>query len=57
MGSLCRIVNVSEGVGKDRMNALKTKGVDTVMSTIVLKAGIYDSAESIIELGSDAVSL
>ena len=57
MSSLCRMVNVAEGVGKDRMNTLKTKGVDTVLSTIVLKNGIYDSAEAIIELGSGAASL
>ena len=40
MSSLCRMVNVAEGVGKDRMNTLKTKGVDTVLSTIDLKNGI-----------------
>ena len=57
MSNLSRIVNVADGVGKDRMNALKTKGVDTLMSVITLKNGIYDSADAIVELGKDATSL
>lgn len=55
--SLSRMVNVVEGVGKDRMNALKVKGVDTIKSTVEITEGIYDKAGSIVELSKNAKSL
>ena len=57
MGNLSRIVKVTDGVGKDRMNALKTKGVDTISSIADLTDGIYDRADAIIETGKNVKSL
>ena len=57
MSNLSRMVNVASGVGKDRLNILRTKGVDTVMSNARIVNGVADAADSIIEVGSDASSL
>jgi hypothetical protein len=57
MGNLCRFANVLEGVGKDRINSLKVKGVDTIMSTVNITNGVFDNAGSIIETGSNIKSL
>ena len=55
--SLSRVVNVTDGISKDRMNALKVKGIDTIKSTVVITEGIYDKAGAIVELGKNAKSL
>ena len=57
MSNLSRMVNVASGVSKDRLNILRTKGVDTVMSNARIVNGVADAADSIIEVGSDASSL
>ena len=57
MKNLCRMVNVFDGASKDRINALKTKGVDTVKSTLSIVGGIADNADSIFELGTSVKSL
>jgi len=45
------MVNVSEGVSKDRINTLRTKGVNTIMSKINIESGIADASDSMTELG------
>ena len=55
--SLSRIVNVADGIGKDRMNALKVKGIDTIKSTVEITEGIYDKAGAIVEVAKSAKSL
>lgn len=55
--SLSRIVNVADGIGKDRMNALKVKGIDTIKSTVEITEGIYDEAGAIVEVAKSAKSL
>lgn len=57
MSGLCRMVNVAEGVAKDRLNVLKTKGVDTILSTINIVDGVYDNADPIMTFGSDVHSM
>ena len=57
MNHLCRMVNVANGVTKDRLNILRTKGVDTIMSVASIVQGIADNADSIIETGASASSL
>ena len=57
MNNLCKMVNVSEGVSKDRLNVLKTKGISSVMSTVNITTGVADAADSIIEMGTAAKTL
>jgi arabinogalactan endo-1,4-beta-galactosidase len=57
MNGLCRMVNVGDGLTKDKMNILKTKGIDTILSTITITDGIYDNADSLVTMGSDIHSM
>ena len=57
MSGLCRMVNVSSGLTKDKINVLKTKGTDTIISNIEISDGIYDRADAIMAAGSDVHSL
>ena len=57
MSELSRMVSVSGGLTKDVISVLKTKGTDTIVSSIELTDGIYDRAEAIIASGSDVHSL
>ena len=57
MNNLCKMVNVSEGVSKDRLNVLKTKGISSVMSTVNITTGVADAADSIIEMGTATKTL
>lgn len=57
MKNLSRMVNVVDTVSKDRINALKTKGVDTIVSTLNIVSGIADNADSIVEMGGNIKSL
>ena len=57
MSELCRMVNGSAGLTKNAISALKTKGIDTIVSNIRLTDGIYDSAEAITASGNDVHSL
>lgn len=57
MSGLSRIVFETEAVSKDRLNSLKTKGVDIVMSDIEITDGIYDRADAVIETGGGTKSL
>ena len=57
MSELCRMVNVADGVAKDRLNVLKTKGIDTILSTINVTDGVYDSADPYMAFGSDIHSM
>ena len=57
MSGLCRMVNVADGVAKDRLNVLETKGVDTILSIINVTEGVYDSADTYMAFGSDIHSM
>ena len=57
MKNLSRMVNVVDTVSKDRINALKTKGVDTIVSTLNIVGGIADNADSIVEMGGNIKAL
>lgn len=57
MSDLCRMVSVNDGLTKDVISVLKTKGTDTILSSIELSDGIYDRAEAITASGSDVHSL
>ena len=57
MGNLNRMIRVSEIAGKDRLNALKLKGVDTVVTDVNITEGIYDNADTVIETGSNVKSI
>ncbi|MBQ6230598.1 MAG: glycosyl hydrolase 53 family protein [Eubacterium sp.] len=57
MSELCRMVNVSGVLTKDRINVLKTKGVNTIFSSIEITDGVADRADAIASLGSDVHSL
>ena len=57
MGDLCRMVEVSGVPAKDRYNILKTKGINTIFSSIDMIDGIYDRAEALVTMGSDIHSL
>lgn len=57
MSKLCRMANVTLGTASDRLNDLKTKGIDTIYSVIGMKNGIYDEAAPIIEFANSVKSL
>ena len=57
MSGLSRIVFEQDTVTKDRLNALKTKGVNIVMTNVEITDGIYDRADAIIETAADVKSL
>ena len=57
MKNLSRMVNVVDTVSKERINALKTKGVDTIVSTLNIVGGIADNADSIVEMGGNIKAL
>ena len=57
MSKLCRMANVTLGTASDRLNVLKTKGIDTIYSVIGMKNGIYDEAAPIIEFANSVKSL
>ncbi len=57
MSKLCRMVNVSNGLTKNAISVMKTKGIDTIVSSIELTDGIYDHAEAITASGNDVHSL
>ena len=57
MSKLCRMAKVTLGTASDRLNVLKTKGIDTIYSVIGMKNGIYDEAAPIIEFANSVKSL
>ncbi len=57
MSDLCRMVEVDGVPAKDRYNILKTKGINTIFSSIDMTDGIYDRAEALVTMGSDIHSL
>ena len=57
MSELCRMVEVSSGLTKDGINVLKTKGVNTILSSIEMSDGIYDRADAWVTVGSNVHSL
>ncbi|MCR5147442.1 MAG: glycosyl hydrolase 53 family protein [Eubacterium sp.] len=57
MSNLCRMVKISFDAASDRLNTLKTKGVDTIYNVIDMTNGIYDAAASIIECGKSVKGL
>lgn len=57
MSELCRMVNAGVEITKDRISVLKTKGIDTIFTSIEISDGIYDRADAILASGSDVHSL
>ena len=57
MSGLCRMVEVSKGLTKDSINVLKTKGVNTIFSSIEMADGIYDRADAWVTAGSNVHTL
>lgn len=57
MSKLSRMVKVNGIVDKDSLNTLKTKGADTVISSIAIEAGISENAGSILEFAANVKSL
>ena len=57
MSGTSKMLFVDESVSKDRLNVVKTKGIETIVSTINVVSGIADSADSIVAFGKDVKSL
>ncbi len=48
MKNLNKMASVTVNTGMDELNALKTKGIETIISSVEIKTGVADSAGSIL---------
>ena len=57
MNGLCRMADVSMGANKEKLNALKTKGMDTILTTVSITTDGCEGLESVAGYGSDIMSI
>jgi len=57
MNGLCRMADVSMGANKEKLNALKTKGLDTILTTVSISTDGCEGLESVAGYGNDIMSI